>query len=265
MLRQTPSSRPHAGNAALQHCFERQSNCPARPATVNAYYRILRALFNFLLNERVITEHPLRNVKAPKVPADQIQPFSAAQVQSMLDAARRSRAPERNHAVILLLVDTGMRVSELARLTIADVDRGTSDLLITGKGNKKRTVFMSPTCRRALWKYVEAERRNAGTEEPLFVSVGGRSLGSPLQHTGVHEIVRKAGDTARITSVRCSPHTLRHTFAVNFLRGGGNLLVLQQLMGHEDLTVLQRYVALAQSDLAQAHRRSSPVMTLGLR
>lgn len=68
-----------------------------------------------------------------------------------------------------------------------------------------------------------------------------------------------------LQGVRCSPDTQRHTFAVNFLRGGGNLFELQQLMGHTDLTVLRRYMALAEADLAEAHRAASPADRMRLR
>lgn len=77
--------------------------------------------------------------------------------------------------------------------------------------------------------------------------------------------VPRASRVTSIKGVRCSPHTLRHTFAVNFLRGGGNLFELQQLMGHTDLTVLRRYVALAEADLAQAHWAASPADRMKLK
>lgn len=237
----------------------------ARPATVNAYYRILRAFMNFCLAEGLLDETPLKNVKAPRVPTDQIQPLDAEQVQALVDAARRTKAPERDVAVILMLVDTGMRASELMGLKMTDVDRGTGELTVVGKGNKKRTVFMGVACRRALWRYMETERVEALPDEPLFVSVGGHKSGTGFTNTGVHMIVAKAGKAAGVKGVRCSPHTLRHTFAVNFLRGGGNLFELQQLMGHTDLTVLRRYVALAEADLAQAHRNASPADRMRLR
>lgn len=237
----------------------------ARPATVHAYFRILRAFFNFLSEEGLLTTDPLKNVKAPRVPNDQIQPLSATQLQQLLDAARRSRAPHRNVAVIMVLVDTGMRVSELAALTVGDADRGTGELVVTGKGNKKRRIYMGVTARRTVWRYLEAERRDAHPDEPLFASVGGHQQGTALCHTGLHEIVAKAGKEAGIEDVRCSPHTLRHTFAINFLRGGGDLFELQQLMGHTDLTVLRRYVALAEADLAKAHRAASPADRLKLK
>jgi site-specific recombinase XerD len=246
-------------------CDRESAKREARPATVHAYFRILRAFANFCVAEGLLGETPLRNVKAPRVPNDQIQPLSPEEVQALIDAARRTRAPERDVAVILMLVDTGMRASELMGLRMTDVDRGTGELTVTGKGNKKRTVYMGVACRRALWRYLEAERVEALPDEPVYVSVGGTKSGEAFTNSGVHRIVAKAGKAAAIKGVRCSPHTLRHTFAVNFLRGGGNLFELQQLMGHADLTILRRYVALAAADLAQAHRNASPADRMRLR
>jgi integrase/recombinase XerD len=81
----------------------------------------------------------------------------------------------------------------------------------------------------------------------------------------IGQAVQECGELAKVEGVRCSPHTLRHTFAVSFLRRGGNLLELQRLMSHSDLDVLQRYVALAESDLAQAHRMASPADRMRLK
>jgi integrase/recombinase XerC/integrase/recombinase XerD len=237
----------------------------ARPATVNAYFRMLRAFSNFCLQEGVLGETPLKNVKAPRVPTDQTQPLSPEQVQALADAARRTRTPERDLAIVLTLVDTGLRVSELASLKVGDANRGTGELTVIGKGGKRRTVYMGATARRTLWRYVEADRRQAQPDEPLFVASGGTRQGAGLTSNGIGQVIEKAGKAAGISGVRCSPHTLRHTFAVNFLRGGGNLFELQQLMGHADLTVLRRYVALAECDLAAAHRGASPADRMRLK
>jgi site-specific recombinase XerD len=229
-----------------------------RPSTVQTYFKIIRAFSNFCLAEGLISETPMRNVKAPRVPNDQIQPLAPEQVQALVDAARRSRAPERAVALVLILVDTGMRVSEVCALAVGDVDRGTGELVVFGKGNKKRRVYMGLSSRRALWRYLETDRRIALPDEPLFVSVGGLQAGAAMTPSGLFQVVSKLGQTACLKGVRCPPRTLRHTFAVSFLRAGGNLFELQQLMGHTDLTVLRRYVALAEADLAQAHRAASP-------
>lgn len=246
-------------------CDRASAKRAPRPATINAYYRVLRAFANFCVEEGLVGETPFRKVKEPKVPDDQVQPLTHEQVQALVDAARRTRNPERDVAVILLLVDTGMRISELVGLTVGDVDRGAGQLWVTGKGNKRRSVFMGVAARRALWRYLEADRHEAAAEEPLFAAVGGHCPGAGLTRSGAAQIVQKAGKAAVITGVRCSPHTLRHTFAVNFLRNGGNLIELQMIMGHEDLAVLKRYLALAQADLAQAHRQASPADHMRLR
>jgi integrase/recombinase XerD len=95
----------------------------ARPSSVATYYRDLRAFANFCLAEGLLVGDPFRNVKPPKVPNDQIQPMEREQLQVLLDAARRGRSPERDVALILLLTDSEMRVSELCALTVADADR----------------------------------------------------------------------------------------------------------------------------------------------
>jgi site-specific recombinase XerD len=236
-----------------------------RPSTVATYHRAIRAFANFCLAEGLLAETPLKNVKPPRVPLDQVQPFSKDQVQALVDAARRGRAPERDVAIVLLAVDTGLRASELCGLTVGDADRGTGDLTVLGKGNKKRRCYMGLAARRAIWRYLEADRRDALPGEPLFISWGGHRAGGALTPSGLFRIVQQLGKAAHIQGVRCSPHTLRHTFAVNFLRGGGNLFELQQLMGHTDLTVLRRYVQLAETDLAEAHRQASPADRMRLR
>jgi integrase/recombinase XerD len=86
-----------------------------------------------------------------------------------------------------------------------------------------------------------------------------------LTPRGVRQIIAQVGRSAGIDGVRCSPHTLRHTCAINYLRNGGNVFELQQLMGHEDLETLQRYVKLAQVDLAKGHRQASPADRMKLR
>lgn len=237
----------------------------ARPSTVATYYRVLRALVNWCLDEGLLDESPLKNVRQPRVPVEQVQPFDANQVQALVDGARRGRAPERDVAAIFLLVDSGMRVSELCGLLVGHVDRGTGELVVLGKGNKRRRVYMGSGARRALWRYLEADRRNATADEPLFTSIGGTDAGGPMTPSGIRQILKKAGHLAGITGVRVSPHTLRHTFAVSFLRSGGNVFELQQLLGHTDLTVSRRYVALAEADLAQAHRAASPADRMRLR
>jgi site-specific recombinase XerD len=137
----------------------------ARPSTVDTYYRCLRALTSFCLAEGLMESSPLANVKRPRVPQDQVQPLDQEQVQALLDAARRTRAPSRDVALVMLLVDTGMRVSEVIGVTVADVDRGTGELTVVGKGNKRRRVYMGTAARRALWRYLTSFASFGGDRE----------------------------------------------------------------------------------------------------
>lgn len=237
----------------------------ARPSTVHTYHGALRAFANFILAEGLVDEAPLKNVKAPKVPKDQIQPFTDDQVQLLLNGVRQAKNPARDEAIVLLLIDTGMRVSEMCGLSVADADRGAGELRVIGKGNKERMVPVGTKARRALWRYLEAERQGGQAEEPLFTAGVGRYAGGGLTKWGIHNLIAEAGKAAGISGVRCSPHTCRHTFCINFLRNGGDLFRLQLLVGHEDLTTLRRYVALAQADLVEAHRQASPIDRMKLK
>jgi len=235
---------------------------PARPSTVDTYYRCLRAFFNFAVREELLDESPMRKLKPPRVPKDQVQPFTQEQAQALVDAAKASDQSLRNTALVLVLLDTGLRVGELCSFTVGDVDPETKALSVQGKGGKRRAVYLSTTVRRALWRYVEHERRLAGEDEPLFVASRGRATDAGLTPNGICKLFHRLGTVAGLRDVRCSPHTARHYFAVTMLRNGANLFELQQLMGHEDLTMLRRYVMLAQADLALVHRKASPANRL---
>jgi integrase/recombinase XerC/integrase/recombinase XerD len=237
----------------------------AKPLTVFAYFREIRAFTNFCLAEGLMDESPLANVKPPRATQEQVQPLSQEQLQGLLNVAVQTPCPERARAVVLSLVDTGLRVSELCSLTIGDLTSQTGEITVTGKGNKKRTIYLGTSARRALRFYINKCRRGAEEHEPLFVSGGGHTPGAGLTPQGVRFILKELAELAEVEGVRCSPHTLRHTFAINFLRGGGNLFELQQLMGHADIAILRRYVKLADADLAKAHRNASPADRMKLR
>lgn len=258
-----PSNLPAMDDLTVREYLVALRGKGHRPSTIATYHRHLRALANWLVEEELLAR-PLR-VKAPKIPSDQVQPFTQEQVQRLLDAVRRGRCPLRDVALVLLLLDTGLRVSEVVSLTVADVDRTGGAVRVLGKGGKFRSVYMSRETRKALTVYLTKERGDSEEGEPLFISATGPGFGNRMTVSGIFQLIQRAGVAAKLSGVRCSPHTLRHTFAVSFLRGGGNLFELQSLMGHTDISILRRYVALAQADLEAAHRRASPVSNLGLK
>lgn len=229
---------------------------PVRPRTVHTYHGHLRTMFRWLVSEGVLEASPMERIPVPTSRADQIQPFTPGQVEALIAAAKRSRQSRRDEALVLFMLDTGLRASEVCAITMRDVDTSGRRCTVLGKGNKHRAVFFGKLTARALWMYLKEEPREPS--DPLFVS----ERHEPLTRSGLRQLVERLGEAAKIEATRCSPHTFRHTFAVEFLRAGGNVFSLQQMLGHTSLHMTNKYVALAQADIENQHRQYSPVERL---
>ncbi len=183
----------------------------------------------------------------PRVPLDE-------DIQRVLKLCGESAQDRRARAVIVFLVDTGLRVSELARLHVEDVNLGLRSATVRqGKGQKARTVFFGPTTAKTLRDYL-ATCKERHAEDFCFANLDG----CPMSRFQVGHILaslsRKAGLARPL-----SPHGLRHYFATSFLRAGGDLETLRQLLGHTTLTMTLRYCHMLQLDVPRNYRRASPV------
>ncbi len=227
-----------------------------RPSTVKTYDAILRAFFAWLVDQGVVAASPL-TFKRVQAPLDQLNPFAPEQVEDLLAAARASRQPLRDIAILMLLLDTGMRASELCGLTPRNLNLKQQTCLVTGKGNKTRPLAFGTDTKRALEEYLPKADRLRTTA--LFTAGRGRYAGNPLTRSGLLQLLERLGAEAELTGVRCSPHTCRHYFAVQFLKAGGNTFSLQMILGHTNLAMTRRYVALAQADTTRAQQRFSPM------
>ena len=156
----------------------------------------------------------------------------------------------RDQSIILVLLDTGIRSSELCGLRVSDVDFETGKVFVTGKGSKERHCYLGTTTRRSLWRYLVA--RESQPEEPLFTTQSDR----PFTRSWLRRVVSNVGKRAGVANAY--PHRFRHTFAVQFLRNGGDIFTLQMLLGHSSLTMVRHYARLAAIDAEQAHNRASP-------
>lgn len=158
----------------------------------------------------------------------------------------------RDKAIVLTLLDAGLRASELCALTIEDADLSSGRILVQhGKGGKGRITYLGNAARRAVWRYLN-HRGDARQDDPLFVTREDR----PLNPDQLGKLFHRLGLRAGVSDLH--PHRLRHSFATEFLRNGGNLLGLQRLLGHSSLVMVQRYAAIAEADLARAHETGSP-------
>lgn len=227
-----------------------------RPSTIATYFDRLGAFFAWLEAEGYIESSPMTNLKPPVVRRDQIHPFTEDQVQAILAAAKRAKYPKRDVAIVLFLLDTAVRVSELCSLTMQDVDLVSKKAVVLGKGNKHRAVYFSRQTGRALTAYLRGTTRQP--TDPLFIS----EKRCPFSRNGMFQLVERLGKNAGVEATRCSPHTFRHTAAIWFLRNGGNVFSLQQMLGHTDIKMTSHYLAIADADIQFQHTQFSPVERL---
>ncbi len=236
----------------------------ASPRTVQYYFNYLRGFFRWMLSENLIEDDPCRGLAIPKYERNLIQPFTQEQVGALLDATKRLTNPTRDLSILTFMLDTGLRASEFCNLKMSDLELHTSygHATVIGKGRKKRTVPFSQRAARDLWHYL---RKTPGRSEhcPVFCADRGNGAGLPLTRSGLQQLYERLGVASGIRGARCSPHTMRHTFAVSFLRDGGNVFTLQMILGHSDLKMTQRYVALSRADISDQHRRFSPADRIG--
>jgi site-specific recombinase XerD len=232
--------------------------------TVNAYARSLRAFFSWTEVEGLIEENPFTRIRIPRAPKKIMPTFTEAQIISLMESVDTS-TPEgfRNWSILLTLLDTGMRVSELTGFKVEDVNLEARLVKVLGKGCRERLVPIGSRTQKAFWRYLTLCRPEPATPryKQFFLTKDGR----PLTKDRVEAIVERCCRRAGITGVRASPHTFRHTFAVMFLRNGGDVFTLQRIMGHSTLDVLRIYVNMAQADINEAHRRCSPADNIDLK
>jgi integrase/recombinase XerC/integrase/recombinase XerD len=231
-----------------------------KPSTQATYFTILRTFFRFLVEEGAVAESPVETLRAPVVRDDQVTPFTPDQQLALLAAAKRSKHPKRDEALLLFLLDTGARASEATGLLMRDLNLDEGWALVDGKGGKRRKLHLSRPTRKVLAEYL----RRGGREEnqPVFLAEGGHLNGDGLTRSGLTQLVVRLGEAAGVEGARCSPHTFRHTFAYEFLRGGGKQFALMEMLGHTSMTITKRYVALVDADMQVQHRDYSPVERL---
>lgn len=215
-----------------------------RDTSVHAAARAIRVFFNFCVREGWLAVSPMRTVAMPRLDRRVLPALSVEQVKRLLRVAKNSR----DHALVLFLLDTGCRASEVVNLNWGDIDLDQGDVQIRrGKGRKGRTVFLGHQARTALRRYFE-ERGRPRSGKPVWVS---QTRGLRMTPSGLHQLLKRLGAQARVA--HCAPHTFRRTFAIWSLRNGMDLFRLARLMGHSDISVLRQYLHLLKDDLRAAH------------
>ncbi len=233
--------------------------------TLLNYHIGLSALWAWAVREGLVQRNIMHDIPRPRQESREIVPFDQAEIRALLRAVEQSQPYDRpgkattvnrlplavrNRAIILTLLDTGIRATELCTLRSDDLHLPGARLTVHGKGSKQRTVPFSSRTGQALWRYGS---QRPDTREPYyFLTAQGGALG----REDLLRLIQRIGERAH---VQAHPHKFRHTFAITFLRNGGNVYVLQQMLGHTSLDMVRRYLHIVEADLDAAHRVASPV------
>jgi integrase/recombinase XerC len=218
-------------------------------------YQSPSTFWRWCIREELATNDPFAKVEKPRQLPMLKPALTPDEVEQILQACEGKHWLRlRDKALCLLLLDTGLRIHEAHKLTVADAEQEV--LLIRGKGGKQRVVFLSHEVRLAIRRYLNACPYNLTDESPLWWG----KYGALTLH-GLLEAIQKMGKRAGLTK-HLGAHAFRRTFATWSLRNGIDLEHLRQLMGHSDYSVLRQYLALVEADLKQAHQQHSPLRNL---
>lgn len=221
-------------------------------------HREVKTCFSWLRRMGIVEVNVFARVPLVKMPLTIKEPFNTAEIQRLLDGQNRETlSGSRNYALLLFLLDSGVRASEGVAVQLDDVDWERGRVFIRhGKGEKQRWVGIGPRTQDALLNYVD--RYRGETAGALFQTGGGVDFAGPGT---LNVLLRRLGEQSAVSHVH--PHRFRHTFATWAIESGAREIDVQMLLGHSDLTMTHRYAQTYTSEKAvRAHAELSPVNRL---
>ncbi|HZO15025.1 MAG TPA: site-specific tyrosine recombinase XerD [Polyangiaceae bacterium] len=231
-----------------------RANISARSAA--RYLSSVRGFCRFLVREKLLEADPCALVDRPRLGRRLPATLTFEEVKALLDApATHTARGRRDRAMLYMMYSAGLRVSELVRLELADVDRRRGVVRAFGKGEKRRLVPLGEPALAALDGYLSdrARHRHAASSRVLFLSPSGGSLSRQAFYKRVVAYARACGIDKPV-----SPHKLRHSFATHLLQGGADLRSVQAMLGHADLTTTEVYTHVVGDHARRAFRRAHP-------
>ena len=222
----------------------------------------LRQFYGFLYAEGIRSDDPTQTIAAPQTRRALPKILSGNDLEAMLETAAQDQTPEglRLSLIVEMLYGGGLRVSELAGLTLAAVRGKEAFLRITGKGNKERLSPLSPAAREALDAYLAVREgfvpKHDKNNRYLFASRGAEGF---LTRRRFHQLLKALAIKSGLDPAKVSPHVLRHAFATHLVEGGADLRSVQTLLGHADIATTQIYTHVARDHLTRVVRSAHPL------
>jgi integrase/recombinase XerC len=226
-------------------------------ASISAKLSALRSFYRYLMQENIVSANPLLAVSSPKLEKRLPTFLSSDELNRLLDAPDTSTPQgQRDRAMLELLYASGLRVSEIVGLNVSQVNLEAREIRVWGKRSKERMVLMGEPAVFALDLYLREGRRQLLGDyrsEALFVNLYGRRLSARSLQKAIQRYADEAGLGRRV-----HPHMLRHSFATHLLDGGADLRVVQELLGHADLSSTQVYTHVTQSQARKVYLAAHP-------
>jgi site-specific recombinase XerD len=232
------------------------ANKPISPTTIKRLYACLKVLFNWSKSEGLLAVSPLATIKPPKDARHVVKALTTEQISKCLRLLNgRGFLSVRNKALLLILVDTAIRLGELINLTVDSIDLKRQVIVVNGKTGERYVRFGNLTAK-ALWKYLAHKAKLNESHNGLWCD----RYGNSLSKRGIDGVFRALG---KKVGMKIHPHLLRHTGATLFLKNGGSPFECQYLLGHQSLEMTKRYCqSLGFEDAYKAHIKASPIDNL---
>jgi len=226
------------------------------PRTVQCHVRALKAFSSWLYSEGYTGENRLKNLKLPKAPITVMEPLTPEETKTIIDSInKKTRTRARNNAIFVTLLDTGLRASEAATITLNNLNLTDGYIKVMGKGAKERIVPIGKYVQMTLWSYIDKVRPEPAIPDfnALFLS----SNGKPITVNTIKLVFSRIAKNSGIK--RLHAHLCRHTFAINYLLNGGDIFSLKEILGHTTLDMVNHYLHFTSSQITSQHHKYSPM------
>lgn len=238
------------------HPYTPERDKPISPKTVQCHVRALKAFSSWLYAENYTPENRLKNLKIPKAPVTVIEPLTPEEIKKVTASInKKSPTGTRNYALFATLLDTGLRASEAAGITLSNLNLANGYIKVMGKGSKERIVPIGKYIQMTLWAYIDKVRLEPISPDcnNLFLTQGGK----PITVNTVKLVFSRLAESSGVE--RLHAHLCRHTFAINYLLNGGDIFSLREILGHTTLEMVNHYLHFTSSQITDQHHKYSPM------
>jgi len=238
------------------HPYTPERDKPISPKTVQCHVRALKAFSSWLYAEGYISENRLKNLKIPKAPVTIIEPLTPEEIKKITASInKKSFTGSRNYTIFTTLLDTGLRASEAAGITLNNLNLTDGYIKVMGKGSKERIVPIGKYIQMTLWTYIDKVRPEPISPDcnNLFLTQGGKLITVNTIKLLFSRLAKNSG------MKKLHAHLCRHTFAINYLLNGGDIFSLKEILGHTTLDMVNHYLHFTSSQITNQHHKFSPM------